>query len=329
MMNKNDYISAVDKITAPETLKEKIKKENKQTSKSGRSYMKFVAAAAACLVVFVGVFSVLGNANMGAKSADSANNEAYQYTADEMVTESAEFSESKSKSTVSTMSKTESERKIIKNAELYVETKDYGKFIDSLDKKIEAFSGYTDRFEENNYSDKNAVIVVRIPSDSLEKFLSGVNEIGTVQSKTISKSDVTESYIDIESHITALETEEQALLKILGSCTTVTDTIEVQSRLSEVRAEKESYVRQQKSLDSRVSYSTVTINISEAEHIVTGGDTFSAKLKEKFNDSLYNIGSFFENLALNFLGGILYILIIAAVAAVVIIIIRKKRKNRI
>ena len=330
-MNKDDYIKAVDNITAPDSLKEKIRNQNNIDKKTGmKKYYKVIAAVAACLVVIVG-FSAVSGITMGNKAkSDAAPVENGFYSADNEISEDyneAQSTETADDSSVEMKSLTETNRKIIKNAELTVQIKDYDKFIAALNGKIDAFGGYTDSLEENNYSSKNAVIVARVPAEKLGEFLSEIEKIGTVQSKNISKSDVTDTYTDIESRITALETEEKALLKILESCKTVSETIEVQSRLSEVRAQIESFKSQKKSYDSQISYSTVRIYASQEERILKNDGSFSSRLKEKFDSSIYNIGSFFENLALNFLGGILYILIAAAIAAVVIIIVKKRKKS--
>lgn len=337
-MNKNDYIKEVDSISAPDDLKERIMKDYNLNKKSGKNTYKILAAVAACLVVIVGITAVSGM-SLGAKSAadnampiesgyyENQKSSSYDYTSDE-AQEVSVSSTSKSKSP-SLMDRTEADRKIIKNANLSIQTKDFDGFISALNKKIEFFKGYTDSYNENNYSNKSAEIVVRVPSESLEKFLTGIDEIGTVQSKQISKSDVTDSYVDIESRIKALETEEKALLKILEKCKTVSETIEVQSRLSEVRAEYERYQSQKKSYDSQISYSTVTIDITEEERIVKNDGSFLAQLKITFSNSIYNIGNFFRNLAITLLGNILYILIFGVIAAVVIIIIRRKRRKNL
>lgn len=328
-MNKDDYIKAVDEITAPDSLKEKIENAKKDAPKKKKFPLKAVAAIAACFVLVAGVISVSGM-TMGKASSDSIKSENnYGYSADMKSEESADqVAYDGVANGTNLMTKTEATRKVIKNAELYIQTKNYDKFISDLSKKIDEFNGYTDSLEENNYSSKTATIVVRIPSESLEKFLAGVDKIGTVQEKNISKSDVTDAYTDVESHITALDTEEKALLKILENCKTVSETIEVQSRLSEVRAEAERYKSQKKSYDSLISYSTVTLNISEEERIITSDGSFLAQLKEKFFNSIYNLGAFAREFALTVLGNILYILIAAAVATVVIIIVKKKRKKK-
>lgn len=329
MNNKKNYIMQVDNITAPDSLKESIKSNCRSEIKPKKTAVKVLSAIAACLIVIIGITAV-GSIGMEKTSYDTASESENYYSESNVQcytkTEAMSLSDS-AENDVLTYG-TESTRKIIKNAELYVQTKDYNKFITDLNEKINTFEGYTDSLNENNYSNKSASIVVRIPAENLEKFLSGVEKIGTIQSKNISKTDVTDSYIDIESHITALDTEEKALLKILENCKTVSETIEVQSRLSEVRAEAEKYKSQKKDYDSKISYSTVTIEITEEERIIKSNGTFSSQLKEKFNDSIYNIGNFFKTLALTILGDILYILIIGAIAAVVVVIIKKKKKKR-
>ncbi len=290
---------------------------------------KILAAVAVCIVIIIVIIAV-SDMSFGAKVAadkavpsESGYKESYNYSD----AEAQDVSVSSSSDSLSLTNKTEADRKIIKNANLSIQTKDFNGFISALNKKIEFFKGYTDSYTENNYSSKNAEIVVRVPSENLEKFLTGIDEIGTVQSKQISKSDVTDSYVDIESRIKALEAEEKALLKILEKCKKVSETIEVQSRLSEVRAEYERYKSQKKSYDSQISYSTVTIDVSQEERIINQDGSFIAQLKNTFSDSLYNIGSFFRNLAVAILGNILYILIFGVIAAAVIIIIRKKRRK--
>lgn len=336
-MNKDNYIKAVDEITAPDSLKEKIETAKNKAPKKSKVPYKAIGAIAACLVLVAGIFTSVNGMKMGSQkySSDGIYNEnaenGYSYAntknkTEDMADEDADIADDGFANGTQLMSKTEAKRKVIKNAELYIQTKDYNEFISALSKKIDEFEGYTDSLDENNYSSKSAEIVVRIPSENLEKFLAGVDIIGTVQSKKISKSDVTDTYTDIESHITALDTEEKALLKILENCKTVSETIEVQSRLSEVRAEAERYKSQKKSYDSLISYSTVTISISEEERIVRTDASFFAQLKEKFIGSIYNIGDFCQSFALTVLGNILYILMVAVVAAVVIIIVKKKKK---
>ncbi|MBQ7596861.1 MAG: DUF4349 domain-containing protein, partial [Clostridia bacterium] len=136
------------------------------------------------------------------------------------------------------------------------------------------------------------------------------------------------TYIDVESNIKALETEEKALLGILEKCKSVSETIEVQDRLSQVRGKLESLKSQKANLDSQISYSKISISVSEERRIVENDDSFSARLKTKFEDSIYNISAFFEELAVNLFGGILYILLIGVVVFVIVIIIKKIRKNR-
>ena len=333
-MNKDDYIKELDNIKAPESLKQKISETQKQHKKKKIKPWKFAAIAAALVIVFVGISPAFS----GASKSDSAQGIADSYNANEdyaQVDESAYETYSKSEAAADSVQNTSSssgiktDRKIVRNASLYVETKDLNKFIESIDAKTDALGGYNESAEIDNYNSATADLVIRIPAEKLDDFIAAVDEIATVQSKSISAADITDSYTDVESHIKALETEETALLKILENCKTVSETIEVQNRLSQVRSELDGYKTQIKNYDSQIAYSRVAISVSEESRIIKSDDSFSSRLKAKFEDSVYNIGNFFESFAVNILGGILYIIIAAVIIFAAVLIIKKIKKKRI
>lgn len=226
-----------------------------------------------------------------------------------------------------------SARKLIRDAELEVETKDYDAFMTSLKKSVSAVKGYTESCDENGYSgyysSRYANIVVRIPSEKFDSFLESLSGLATVTRKNVSVRDVTSQYIDTESHIKALETEQDALLGILAKANTVDEIITVQSRLSEVRAQLESYKSQLKNLENLVSYSTFTIFVNEVERVTPAEqEGFFSEIKSRLSENLYSLGQGFRSFAVWFISSIPYILIWAVVIAVVIVILKKIIKKR-
>ncbi len=333
-MNKDDYINEMDKIKAPEELKQRIMEaknssRNNTGKKRNKRIITIVASAAAVVLVFTGIISI-SSASAGLFENASSSIDSFtshygaakksSYSNDAVQDELAYTPEESGETNIA-------ERKVVKNASLYVQTKLLTDFIESINEKTKKLGGYSESVEVSNYDSGSAELNIRIPAEKLEDFISAVEEIATVKSKNISSSDVTDSYIDVESNIKALETEEKALLGILEKCKSVSETIEVQDRLSQVRGKLESLKSQKASLDSQISYSRISISVSEEKRIIESDDSFSSRLKTKFEDSVYNISSFFETLAVNLFGGILYIILIGAVAAVVILIVRKKRKK--
>ncbi len=226
-------------------------------------------------------------------------------------------------------------RKLIKNASLNIQTKEFDQFITSVEGKIKEYGGYVENSEVGGndfyYSNSNryAEMTVRVPAEKLDEFLNTVSDLATVTSKSVSVNDITSDYIDVESRIKALETEREALLGILKKANTVSETLEIQNRLSEVNADLESSKSKLKTFDSLVSYSKVTLNISEVERVTeTEKEGFFAEIRRRLTDNLYNIGQGFRSFGIWFLSSLPYIAIFAVVITAVCLVLKKIVRKR-
>lgn len=117
-----------------------------------------------------------------------------------------------------------------------------------------------------------------------------------------------------------------ARIALFKSCS-LTDVIELQERLSTVRADLERIKAQKQSYDGMIAYSGISLDINEVERVVEGDDTFFGEVKEKLMNNLYELGDFFRELAINSIAALPYIAILTAVAVVVIFIVKKTRKR--
>lgn len=327
-MNKKDYINAVDNIKAPEALVEKIEALN-TSEKKKTPVWKTVTAVAACFVAVIIAFSGIVGGSLRA-GGDMLTDEEVYFAVDGFEEDSADMNSSYDSVTDSSGTASESSRKIVKNASLTVKTKNYDEFIASLQEKIETYGGYVEQSQEYNYdnaSNRYANMNLKIPAEMLEKFIEEIGKIGTVTSKTVESTDITDSYIDVESRIKALETEEKTLLGLLEKAESLADVIDLQERLSTVRTELEGMKAQKESYDSMVAYSKVILDINEVERVVEGGDTFLGRAKEKLMNNIYDMADFFRELGINLIAAIPYFVIAGAVAIIVIVIVKKIRKR--
>lgn len=326
-MNKNDYIKAVNNITAPKTLVDKIE-ALEAVEKKKKSVFKTVAAVAVCFVAVIIAFSGIVGGTLMASEGDMAYNNigtslSYGATA-------GAPSLSVNASTSNTGSEVTTDRKIVKTAALSIKTKSYDVLLADIKQKIEQYGGYIEQSQEYNFdsgSNRSVDMDVKVPADKLEQFIEELSLIGTVTSKTVSSDDITDSYIDVESRIKALETEEKTLLGILEKAESLTDVIELQKRLSTVRTDLEAMKAKKQSYDSMVAYSEVFLDINEVERVVEGGETFLGEVKERLMNNLYDLGDFLRELAINLIASSPYIVIFGAVAAVVLVIVKKRRKR--
>lgn len=222
-------------------------------------------------------------------------------------------------------------RKLIRNADLGVQTKSFDEFHNAVLQKTAALQGYVETSESGAFSSlRYEHMTLRIPADSLDEFLTSVAELGTVTSQETSVQDVTDRYIDVKSRLAALETEQETLLALLKKAENLTEILEIQDRLASVRGSLESYKAQLQALDSQIDYSTVKMTVNEVER-VTPPETkgFFAEVRQNLSENLYSIGQSARSFAIWFLSSLPYILIfLAAIAAVVVVVVLVRRRNR-
>ncbi len=232
-----------------------------------------------------------------------------------------------------------SNRKIIRNAEISVQTLEFDAFLEKLSTAVEKTGGFIESSEiggrtiYNQTKLRNAYLVIRVPADRLDAFLNTVDGLGNVTSKSTGLRDVTTSYVDSEKHLEALRTEQSALLEILKSATTVEDIITVQDRLSQVSYEIESYESILRTFDDQIDLSTVRLNLSEVEReTVVEEETFSQEVSRRFKESMEDVGDGFKAFGAWLFGNapeiIVFLLINGGIALIIIFSIRGGIKRR-
>ncbi|MCL7391524.1 MAG: DUF4349 domain-containing protein [Thaumarchaeota archaeon] len=135
----------------------------------------------------------------------------------------------------------------------------------SVDKVLFIINIYNGYISSMNIGEEKAYLVAKIPQDNLFNFLEDASKIGEVVSKSISGVDLTDKIIDLRARIRNAEAIEAHLLGLLNKTGNVSEILEVMRELSVVREEIEVMKAQLRNLEISISYSTVTIEISEKE----------------------------------------------------------------
>lgn len=224
----------------------------------------------------------------------------------------------------------QSGRKLIKTVRLEMQTKEFDSVVDGIGKKVQEMEGYVESSSVwgssyyNTNNTRNSNYTVRIPSNRLDEFIQVVSGLGNVTYKNESIEDVTLQYVDVESRQKALETEQKRLLELLEQADNLEDLLTIESRLSEVRYELENYGSQKRLLDNQIDYSTVYITITEVERITeTGERTFLQEIGDRFNESLYMVGTGVRGFIIGLIGSLPLLVVWGAVIAMIVWIIRK------
>lgn len=159
--------------------------------------------------------------------------------------------------------------KLVYEANATFETKDINSAIDFVHSVIEQSNGIIqnekiDNLGKGSYYQPQAKIYVRIPQMSYTSFLTALQkEEGGLSLQSIDKNveNMTETYLDIESRLRSLRTQEARLLEFMKSAKTVTEMLEIETQLSNVQYEIEKYTNSKQGIDYDVKYSKITINI--------------------------------------------------------------------
>ena len=228
-----------------------------------------------------------------------------------------------------------SERKLIKTFDLDTETEDLDALLESLSEKIVQLGGYVEQQDLYNgsayssRSSRNASMVIRIPADKVNGFISHVDDSSNIITQRSNVDDVTLTYVATESRVKALQTEEARLLELMEMAETMSDLLEVEARLTDVRYELESVTSQLNVLQNQISYSTVNLFISEVQQYTpVEEETFWQRVSGGFLESLKDLGNAIVDITVFLLAKLPYLAVLGVAAVIVLVIIRRSKTRK-
>ncbi len=106
-----------------------------------------------------------------------------------------------------------------------------------------------------------ANINVRVPAERFNNAMETLRALGRVTDEGVSSTDVTDRLIDNEARMMAWRVQEERLIVLLENAATVEDVIDIERRISEVRADIEHVAATQRSLNNRVAASLIRVSL--------------------------------------------------------------------
>ena len=158
------------------------------------------------------------------------------------------------------------DRKIIRTGDLRYEVSDLDAARSHILAQVTMHGGYVEGDDRNDRgSSIDLSMRVRIPADRFDAFLGSVKGLGTLLDQHISANDVTAQWVDVEARLAAKRKVEERFLAIVGQAKTVSEVLEVERELGNVRAEIESMEARMKALKDQVGMSTLTITCTRPQ----------------------------------------------------------------
>ena len=194
-------------------------------------------------------------------------------------------------------SNVQTNQKLIRRVYINAETEDLETLLTSLTAQIRAVGGYIENQELYNgsayasYRHRSANLTIRIPAEQLDGFIGQVQDVSNVVNYNESQEDVTLTYVSTESRIKALETEQDRLLELLAKAENMSDLLEIEARLTDVRYELERVTSQLRVMANQVDYATVNLYIDQVKvYTEVEEQTVWQRIASGFTKNLRSLG---------------------------------------
>jgi len=107
------------------------------------------------------------------------------------------------------------------------------------------------------------MLTIRVPVQNFDALLDALLELGTVNSKNIVGTDVSEEFFDLQIRLRNVEALRERFVKLLEQAKTVEDSLKVEKELARVTAEIERFKGRLKFLKDQGMNSTITVIFSK------------------------------------------------------------------
>ena len=170
----------------------------------------------------------------------------------------------------------DTERQVVTTASASLAVDDPAGAAQRVSELVESAGGRVDERTEQAVPGEDgteavADLVVRVPSDELTGVLSELEQLGDVDTVSVSRSDVTSTAVDLDARITALQTSVGRLLALMDRAASTAALLEAEQVLSERQQQLESLQSQRALLADQVELSTLRVHLEPHGVTPVGG----------------------------------------------------------
>lgn len=187
-------------------------------------------------------------------------------------------------------------KKIIKEGTISFETSDLTKTRKAILKTLQSLNGYLSEENQSNDDNENRIeynLKVRVPAQNFDRLLDTISAgADKIDTKNISITDVTANYIDVKTRLSNKKLLENRYTQLLAKATKISDLLEIENKLTEIRSDIESTQGQLNYLSKQVSYSSLDITFYTETTAKDNGNTFGYKLKNAISGGWNSLQNF-------------------------------------
>lgn len=176
----------------------------------------------------------------------------------------------------------------------------------------------------------SAEMEIRVPADRFDATLAAIGKAGKVRERSIGAEDLTGNITDSSARLRNLRRTESDIRAIMDRSGTVTQVLDAENQLSQVREQIETLQSGLKSMRGRVAYSTVDVSIAAEAAGVPVEPGAAAQLAGAWRAALHSLAQTtvgFMALVMWLLVYAPYLLLITLVAYIAYAQVRKRLRG--
>ena len=183
------------------------------------------------------------------------------------------------------------DRKIKRRAEIEIdELKDVDASKERVGHLLSSLNGFvvSEKFRSNRNFDEYDM-ELRVPADSLDKFVASLNGLeGKISKRNFYSEDLTAKYLDSKSRKETKQAMLENYRRLLSTAKDVEDLLEIQKRIDEIQEDAEAMSKVIMKIDYDVEFSSVDLTLSSYRSSDYGEkeETFLSKVADAFKGGL-------------------------------------------
>jgi hypothetical protein len=152
---------------------------------------------------------------------------------------------------------------VVRYGNLSLEVKNADDALARVTTIVESAGGYISSSSRSGEGDNLYLsATLRVPAADFSAVMASLRGEGEVLSEDIGSYEVTMQVLDLEARLENLRASEDAFLKLLDRAQTVADVVAVQSELSRIQGDIESYEAQLSGVKDQVEMASINVSLS-------------------------------------------------------------------
>ncbi len=154
-------------------------------------------------------------------------------------------------------------RALIRTGSLTLRVESVDATRDEITQRVSAWGGYVEGQTKRDSQARVAEgeMILRVPSERFDEAMAELESQGETINSNTTSDDVSDQIVDLDARLKTMRAQEEIYRKLLGEAKTVGQVMQVQDRLSSLRAEIESIDARAQSLKNLAALSTIRVHL--------------------------------------------------------------------